>query len=112
MLIFLKRRYVDLVLAGTKTSTIRPWPRCRLRPGSPISFNGHLRAVCTSVERRRIADLLDADIHADGFATRADFERAFHTTYEHATPETAVWVIRFELASSQSARAAVTSDQG
>lgn len=106
MLILLKQRFVNQVLAGTKTSTIRPWPRCSLRPGSPISFNGRVRATCTAVERTRLADLIDADICADGFVSRADFNAAFREFYPHATPETLVWVIRFALKdSAQSDRA-------
>lgn len=96
MLILLKQRYLNLVLAGQKRSTIRPWARCYLRPGSPISFNGRHRAVCTSVERVRLADLTLADIQADGFGTHDEFDRAFRALYPAATADTLVWVIRFE----------------
>ena len=107
MLIFLKQRYVDLVRAGTKTSTIRPWPQCRLIPGSPISFNGHLRVVCTTVERLSLADLSDADIRADGFETQVNFRAAFLSHYPTATDDTLVWVIRFALPTGPSSIAAV-----
>ena len=112
MLILLKQCYVNQVLAGTKTSTIRPWPRCYLRPGSAISFNGRVRATCTAVERLHLSEVGEDDARADGFADRADFERAFLAIYPHATSATPVWVIRFRLNDSdQSARASDTSGQ-
>ena len=97
MLIFMTQQYVDLVLGGTKTSTIRPWPKCSLRPGATISFNGRARATCTAIERRRLSDLSDADIYADGFETRDEFRTAFLSHYPTATDGTLVWIIRFAL---------------
>jgi len=112
MLILLKQRYVEQVLNGTKTSTIRSWPRCHLRPGSPISFNGRHRAICTKITQMRVADLSDSDICDDGFDSRAAFYASFFALYPHATPETPVWVIRFALNdSAQSARASAVSGQ-
>ena len=106
MLVFLKQQYLEQVRAGRKTSTIRPWPRCHLKPGSSISFNGRLRVVCAGVERARLADLSLSDIRSDGFKSREDFMRAFHALYPAATTDTAVWVIRFALTdSAHSARA-------
>jgi len=106
MLVFMKQPYVELVRAGRKTSTIRPWAHCRVRVGGPISFNGRLRVTCTGIERTRIADLSSLDIRADGFESRDDFETAFRGIYPHATPDTPVWVIRFALNdSAQRARA-------
>ena len=93
----MKQYYVDQVRAGTKTSTIRLWPRCALRPGGPISFNGRTRAHCTSIDRVRLANLSDPDIRADGFASRTHFRTAFLSHYPTATDDSLVWVIRFAL---------------
>jgi hypothetical protein len=96
-LILLKQRYIDQVLTGRKSSTIRPWTHCRVMVGGPISFNGRLRATCTAIERTHLADLSLSDIQADGFDSREEFLTAFHSLYPAATSDTPVWVIRFAI---------------
>ena len=105
MLIFVKGHYLPLIASGQKTSTIRPWKVCRLRPGGTLVFNGKITTVITQVEQRRLGDLTAADIKADGFASRADFERAFHEHYPASTPNTVVWILRFHPPHSRRANA-------
>lgn len=97
MLIFVKGHYLPLIASGHKTTTIRPWKRCKLVPGDPLSFNGKIRAAITQVEQRRLGDLTEADARADGFVSRRAFVRAFREYYPHATPDASVWILHFAL---------------
>jgi len=117
MLIFVKGDYLRLIESGQKTTTIRPWRRCKLVPGGTLSFNGRVVVTLTRVEHRHLADLTDADARADGFASRAAFVRAFCGHYpaiDARDRATKVWVLHFKSPSrsDQRARAGATSAAG
>jgi hypothetical protein len=51
MLLFLKQRFVNQILAGTKTCEIRYGARYRnVRPGATLSINGRFRVVVDRVD--------------------------------------------------------------
>jgi hypothetical protein len=91
---FLKGPYLDLVEQGLKTTTIRPWKVCKLKPGSILSLNGKIRVTVTKVEQIHIDDVDDRRALADGFVSRRSFLRAFRQCYPALRPER-VWVLTF-----------------
>ena len=74
MLLF-KKKFLDAIRAGTKTQTIRLWPRRQMRSGqrSYIPGIGYIRI--TDVAAVELSELTDEDALPDGFAT-ADALRA------------------------------------
>jgi|GEM_PF-2537686 len=61
MLLFVKQRFVDQILAGTKTCEIRLGPRYRnLRAGDSISINGRFRLNVERVDIHTRTSLLAA----------------------------------------------------
>jgi hypothetical protein len=95
MLIFVKGHYVALIADGRKTTTIRPWKTCKLRPGAVLSFNGRLRARLTAAVPGRLGDVTAADARADGFATLREFRAAFLAHYPASTDDTPIWTLHF-----------------
>jgi hypothetical protein len=74
MLLF-KKKFIEAILQGSKTQTIRLWTHARMKPGqrSYIPGVGYIRIE--SVELVTLAGLTDADARPDGFET-ADALRA------------------------------------
>ena len=95
MLLFVKPDYLSRIRAGHKTTTIRPWKVCSLKPGAVLSFNGRVRVTITEVAHVRYGDLTDADAQADGFASRLELDTAFRSHYPGVTVDSLVWVLRF-----------------
>jgi len=52
MLLFVKKRYSDLIKSGEKTFEIRAGERYRnIKPGHKLSINGHFKVLVTKVEK-------------------------------------------------------------
>ncbi len=82
MLLFVKGPALAQIVAGRKTATIRPWRRCKLQPGSVLSFNGRVRVVLQRVELVARLDALPvAAARAAGYSSRAACLRALHALY-------------------------------
>lgn len=79
MLLFVKQRFVDEILAGRKRYEIRSGRRyLNVKPGDSLSINGRFRVTVTSVESHSRDTLLrsfpisSADL-ADCYPHQADF---------------------------------------
>lgn len=70
MLLF-KKKFLDAIRSGTKTQTIRLWPRRQMRSGqrSYIPGVGYIRI--TEVASVELCELTDSDALPDGFETAA-----------------------------------------
>lgn len=91
-------RYLALIRAGRKTSTIRAWATCRVQPGASLTFTNyreHIRARCVRVDHVAVDALTDTDAQTDGFASRVELLAALHRHY--AALPTHVWIVRFAL---------------
>lgn len=96
MLLFLKGEYLDLVRQGKKTTTIRPWKTCKLKPGRTVSFNGRLRVPLVKVAQVALHDIDDRAARADGFNSRREFLQAFRACYPgRDLSGMLVWVLTF-----------------
>ena len=63
MLLFVKQRFVDQILAGRKSSEIRYGARYRnVRPGDSLSINGRFRVSVRRVDVHARASLLAAGL--------------------------------------------------
>ena len=63
MLLLVKQRFVDQILAGTKTCEIRHGARYRnVRPGDALSINGRFRVNVERVDVHTRASLLSAGL--------------------------------------------------
>jgi hypothetical protein len=70
MLLFVKQRFVDQILAGTKTWEIRHGARWRhVRPGDSLSVNGRFRVSVERVEMHNRASLLTAGLVSEADLT-------------------------------------------
>lgn len=95
MLIFVKGHYLELIRQGLKTTTIRPWKVCRLKPGAVLSFNGRVRARLLSVSQVPLSAIDDQAARADGFTSRRAFLKAFRTHYPAIAEDAQVWILSF-----------------
>jgi hypothetical protein len=101
-----KRRFIDQILSGEKTSTRRVGKK-RWNVGSThqlkTSFFSESFAVVEikSVRQEKLGDISPSDANSEGFNTPADFVASFadihKTTVSHDLEQTEVWVIDFSV---------------
>lgn len=92
MLLFVRKRFADLLHSGVKTLEIRAGSRyARIEPGHILAVNGRqFRLRVTRVERfetrRELHDGLTPRYHAAGFDSLADMRSALRSCYPYETP--------------------------
>jgi cytidine deaminase len=92
--------YLDLVVSGRKTTTVRLDDPARL---GPITFvfehaDGRVStvdAVVTQIDSKKISELTDLDATRDGFADLAELLTALEHHYPGFDPESTVDVVYF-----------------
>lgn len=70
--ILFKRRFIDAIRRGDKTTTLRRWKSCRLRRGARVSVPGAGWLKILSCKPIKLKDLTDKDAQADGFTSLKD----------------------------------------
>jgi hypothetical protein len=80
MLLF-KKKFLELIRAGSKSQTIRLWKVCRFRAGqrSYIPGVGYIRI--TEIDPVQLEELTDDDARLDGFASAAALLAEVHSLY-------------------------------
>jgi hypothetical protein len=76
-----KKCFFDAIRDGSKRTTIRRWPRPRLKRGQRAFAPGIGWLLIEHVETVELARLDDADARADGFATARDMRQALLQMY-------------------------------
>lgn len=96
--LYFLRHFVDPVLGGTKTTTLRR-SSCRMKPGDTVEAvaKGKKFAllVIDSVEPMALDDLRPSDAASDGFDTVAEMKEAVSNIYPDGT--TGYVMLRFHL---------------
>jgi len=95
--IFIKDKYLSLILNGQKTQTIRKWKQCFLMPGEKFLFNFQYQAEVMKVEKKTISELTDEEIRQDGFKTRKEFISDLTNIYGKLEYDDKIFVITFKL---------------
>lgn len=80
-MLLIKQKFLAAIRAGTKTQTIRLWPRRQMRTGqrSYIPGVGYIRI--TQVEPIALSELTDADAVPDGFETAETLRSEIESLY-------------------------------
>ena len=80
-ILLFKKKFIEPILVGEKTQTVRLWRRCRARVGqrSYIPGAGYIRI--DSVDRILLDELTDTDARLDGFPDAAALRAELHTLY-------------------------------
>src|SRR4051812_4479977 len=79
-----KKRFVEAIRAGEKTTTIRRWPTCRLNAGERVFSQGIGYLIVESAKPIDLKRLRRTDARADGFETLAELREALHAFYPEA----------------------------
>jgi hypothetical protein len=83
MLLF-KKKFLELIRSGTKTQTVRIWPKHRVKVGQKDFVPGLGAVRITGFEAIRPEELTDADARADGFETIEALLKELRETYGEA----------------------------
>jgi len=92
MMLFVRKRFADLLRSGAKTLEIRAGTRyARIEPGHVLHINGtQFRLRVSRVERfgtrAQLHDALAPRYRAAGFDSLADMREALRSCYPHETP--------------------------
>jgi len=93
-----KKEYKDALQSGRKVTTIRM--RTNLKPRDIVEIIAGKEscgyALIKSVVRKKISEISDKDARRDGFRNRKALLKALRKIYGKITPETHVYIIRFE----------------
>lgn len=97
-----KRALPALVLAGKKTETRRTWAVCRVKVGRTYAVRRSRfekakgRVLVLSTRQEPLGAITEAGARAEGFASQADFFRAWREIHKSA-PDLgqSVWVVTF-----------------
>lgn len=109
-MILFRSEHAAPILEGRKTQTRRlgrkRWNvgavhQARTRMMDSDSTFAHLRIL--AVRRERVAEIDEADAHAEGYDSRESYLEAFARIngIDEAPPELEAWVVRFELATTK-----------
>ncbi|MCD6538503.1 ASCH domain-containing protein [Candidatus Bathyarchaeota archaeon] len=93
-----KKEYKERLLSGRKLTTIRMNTNLKPRDLVEIVAGGEScgYARIKSIVRKRISEISNKDARRDGFKNKKELLRALKKIYGRITPETKVYIIRFE----------------
>ena len=81
MLLF-KKKFIEPILLGAKTQTIRLWRRCRVQVGKRTYIPGAGYIMIDSVDTIRLDELTDTDALLDGFPNATALQAEIQALYE------------------------------
>ena len=95
-----KKEYKEKLQSGRKTTTIRMNTDLKPREIVEIVAGGEScgYARIKSIVKKRISEINNKDAKKDGFKNRRELLKALKKIYGKITPETQVYIIRFEKA--------------
>jgi len=93
-----KKEYKDALQSGRKVTTIRMKTNLKTRDIVEIMAGKEScgYALIRSIIRKKISEIDDKDARRDGFKNRKALLKALREIYGNITPETHVYIIRFE----------------
>jgi len=80
-LLLFKKKFIEPILIGEKTQTIRLWRRCRVQVGKRSYIPGAGYIMIDSVDPIRLDELTDADAKLDGFPDAVALQAELRTLY-------------------------------
>ena len=97
--LMVKGEYVDAILKGTKTTTVRlgiviPKYRTIIIHGGGRVIG---KAIIEEVKHKRIRDLTDADAKLDGFSSKRELLQELKKVYKDVVPSDYATIIKFRL---------------
>lgn len=91
-------KFMDLVISGKKTSTIRYG--LVFISDSPVALMSRKRTIMVDVTHldysKRYKDLTEKDAHADGFESLESLKREIEKFYPQISQDDQITIIRFE----------------
>jgi hypothetical protein len=89
--ILFKRRFIDAIRRGDKTTTLRRWKSSRLRAGSRAKVRGLGWLNILSCDEIELKDLTEADAQADGFKSLKELLRTLAQIYPNCASDGRHW---------------------
>lgn len=103
--ILFKRRFVEAIRRGEKTTTLRRWKSCRVRSGAKVRVLGVGWLKIVSCDEIALGELTAADAQADGFKTLKELMKTLAELYPNHKSDGRKWyrvVFRYDAQSPQS----------
>jgi len=95
-MLLMKKRFFDAVRSGAKTTTLRYWRRCMVRPGRVRTVPGLGKVHINSAEPVDPSDLTENHARADGFESVGALLEALNALYPPAGREgRKLYLVRF-----------------
>ncbi|RJX16139.1 ASCH domain-containing protein [Candidatus Bathyarchaeota archaeon] len=93
------KEYMNKILSGEKTSTIRLKTNLKVGEKVQIIVGGEKlgEAKIVSIKRKNILSLTDEDAKKDGFKNKKELLKALRKHYGKISPNTNVYIVGFKL---------------
>ena len=89
--ILFKRRFVEAIRSGDKTTTLRRWKSCKVRAGTRVRAPGVGWLKIISCHEIALGELTAADAQADGFKTLKDLMATLRELYPNHKSDGRKW---------------------
>jgi len=89
--ILFKRRFLDAIRRGDKTTTLRRWKSCRVQAGVRARAPGLGWLNILSCEKIDLKDLTEEDALADGFASLKELRKTLAQIYPNCATDGRHW---------------------
>jgi len=86
-----KRRFIDAIRRGDKTTTLRRWKSSRVRGGARARVPGLGWLSILSCEKIDLKDLTEADAQADGFESLKELLKTLAQIYPNCAKDGRHW---------------------
>jgi len=97
-MLLMKKVFFEAIRSGGKTTTLRYWRRCQVRPGSLQTIRGLGKVRIDEATCAELDDLTDADAQADGLADLQALRTALRDLYPPARRKgRKLYLVRFTL---------------
>lgn len=97
MNVFFKKEFLEDILNGKKTQTIRTWSTCRLKKGDIFLINFRLKAEVVNVSQKYFNNITVDEIKKDGFQSVEDLKNWL--IENNFSLNGKFWIIEFNLLS-------------
>jgi hypothetical protein len=97
-MLLMKKRFFDAIRSGRKTTTLRFWKTCRVRPGSAHTVPGLGKIHVEAVSEVDLRELRDEDARRDGFSSVRELRAELRKMYPQAhRAGRKLYLLRFSL---------------
>lgn len=96
--ILFKRKFLDLIISGKKTQTIRNWKNTKIQIGEVVeatNIKDGVNIIINSINKKKFSEVTEEEAILDGFQSLKELKEEVSKIYENSDFE--AYIINFSL---------------